>query len=55
MKTLRSSLRGGRRAGLLAEHLDRHPERAEALGEGPRARAGGERRRAQPVARDGRP
>jgi hypothetical protein len=41
-----------RGAGLLAQHLDRHPERAQALGEGPRPGAGDERGRAQPVARD---
>ena len=45
-------LAGGRGAGLVAEHLDRHPERAEVRGEGLRPGAGGERRRAQPVARD---
>ena len=52
MNTLRSSLRAAAVAGLVAEDLDRHPERAEARGEGLRPGPGDERRRAQPVARD---
>ena len=45
-------LAGGRGAGLVVEDLDRHPERAEVRGEGLRPGAGGERRGAQPVARN---
>ena len=51
MNTLRSSLRAA--AGrLVAQDLDRHPERAQVRGEGLRPGPGRERRRAQPVARD---
>ena len=52
MKTLRSSFRPAASPGRGTDHVDRHSERPEELGEALGAGAGGERRRREAASRD---